>query len=88
MDTLNVSIAEAKKNFSRMIRVSEEKKQRVVILRRGNPVAIIVPYEEYQKSRKEEALKQIKETRAIYRQSRISAEEVYKISKKELEDKR
>jgi prevent-host-death family protein len=88
MDILNVSIAEAKKNFSRMIRASEEKKQRVVILRRGNPVAIILPYGEYQKSRKEEALKKIKETAAIYRESGMSAQQVYEISKNELEEKR
>jgi prevent-host-death family protein len=88
MDILNVSIAEAKKNFSRMIRTSEEKKQRVVILRRGNPVAIILPYGEYQKSRKEEAFKKIKETAAIYRASGMSAEQVYEISKNELEEKR
>jgi prevent-host-death family protein len=88
MDILNVSIAEAKKNFSRMIRASEEKKQRVVILRRGNPVAIILPYGEYQKSRKEEALKKIKETAAIYRESGVSAQQVYEISKNELEEKR
>ena len=88
MNTLNVSIAEGKKNFTKIIRASEEKKQRIVISRRGNPVAIILPYEEYQKSRKREALEKIKETRAIYHQSGITAEEVYEISKKELEIKR
>ena len=84
MNTLNVSIAEGKKNFTKIIRASEEKKQRIIVSRRGNPVAIILPYKEYQKSRKREALEKIKEARAIYRQSGISAEEVYEISKKEL----
>ena len=84
MNTLNVSIAEGKKNFTKIIRASEEKKQRIIVSRRGNPVAIILPYEEYHKSRKKEALEKIKEARAIYRQSGLSAEEVYEISKKEL----
>jgi len=84
MNTLNVSIAEGKKNFTKIIRASEEKKQKIIVSRRGNPVAIILPYEEYQKSRKKEALEKIKEARAIYRRSGISAEEVYEISKKEL----
>lgn len=88
MNTLNVSIAEGKKNFTKIIRASEEKKQRIIVSRRGNPVAVIIPYEEYQKSRKKEALKEIKEARAIYRRSAISAEEVYEISKKQLEGKR
>ena len=88
MNTLNVSITEGKKNFTKIIRASEEKKQKIIVSRRGNPVAIILPYEEYQKSRKREALEKIKEARAIYRQSGLSAEEVYEISKNDLENKR
>ena len=88
MNTLNVSIAEGKKNFTKIIRASEEKKQRIVISRRGNPVAVILPYEEYQINRKKEALEKIKEVRAIYRQSGISAQTAHEISKKELENKR
>ena len=85
MDTLEFSIAEGKKNFSKIIKASEEKKQRVIISRRGNPVAIILPYKEYQRNRKKEALSEIQETRAIYHQSEITAREVYEISRKELE---
>ena len=88
MNTLNVSIAEGKKNFSKIIRASEEKKQKIIVSRRGNPVAIILPYEEYIKNQKNEALIKIKKARTIYYRSGISAEEVYEISKKELEDKR
>ena len=87
MNTLNVSIAEGKEDFTKIIRASEEKKQKIIVSRRGNPVAIILPYEEYNKSRKAEALKKIKEARAIYRRTGTKAEEVYGVSKKELEDK-
>ncbi|MBW1911439.1 MAG: type II toxin-antitoxin system Phd/YefM family antitoxin [Deltaproteobacteria bacterium] len=88
MNTLNVSIAEGKKNFAKIIRASEEKKQKIIVSRRGNPVAIILPYEEHIKNKKNEALIKIKEARAIYHRAGISAEEVYEISKKELKDKR
>jgi len=88
MDTLNVSIAEGRRNFSKIIRASEKKKQKIIVSRRGNPVAIILPYDEYNKSRKKEALKRIEEARAIYHESGINAEEVHEISKKELESKR
>ncbi|MBL7205800.1 MAG: type II toxin-antitoxin system Phd/YefM family antitoxin [Desulfobacteraceae bacterium] len=88
MNALNVSITEGKKNFTKIIRASEEKKQKIIVSRRGNPVAIILPYEEYTKNRKKEALIKIKEARAIYHRSGISAEDVYEISKKELEDKK
>ncbi len=85
MDTLNVSITEGKKDFTKIIRASEVKKQKIIVSRRGNPVAIIIPYDEYEITRKAEALRKIKETRAIYRQSQTKADEVYGISRKELE---
>ena len=84
MDTLNFSIAEGKKNFSKIIKASEEKNQGIIISRRGNPVAIILPYKEYKKNRKKVALREIQEVRAIYHQTEISAREIYEISKKEL----
>ncbi|MCP4666610.1 MAG: type II toxin-antitoxin system Phd/YefM family antitoxin [Deltaproteobacteria bacterium] len=85
MNTLNVSISEGKKDFTKIIRASEQKKQKIIVSRRGNPVAIILPYEEYEKSRKTEALQKIKEARAIYGQSGIKAHKIYGISRKELE---
>lgn len=87
MDILNISIAEGKKNFSKIIRASEEKNQRIIISRRGKPVAIIFPYEEFEKNKKKEALKKITELRLIYRRSGMKANEVYEISRNELEKK-
>ena len=88
MNTLNVSISEGKKDFTKIVRASEQKKQKTIISRRGNPVAIILPYEEYEKTRKIEALQKIKEVRAIYSKSGIKADKVYEISKNELEERR
>jgi len=88
MGNLDFSIAEGKKNFSRIIKASEEKKEPIIISRRGKPVAIIVPYEEYQKTMKQEALREIHETRAIYSKSGVSAKKVYEISKEMLEQKK
>ena len=83
MNSLNVSIAEGKKNFAKIIRTSEEKRQKIIVSRRGNPVAIIISYEEHMKNRKREALLKIEEARAVYHQSGMSAEEVHGISRKE-----
>lgn len=88
MNVLNVSISEGKKNFAKIIRASEEKKQKIIVSRRGNPVAVILPYEEHIKNKKRDALIKIKEAKAKYHCSGISAKEVYEISKKELEEKR
>jgi prevent-host-death family protein len=88
MNALNVSIAEGKKNFAKIIRTSEEKRQKIIVSRRGNPVAIILPYEEHMKNRKREALIKIKEARAVYHLSGMSAEKVHRISRKELQNKK
>ena len=88
MNSLNVSIAEGKKNFAKIIRDSEEKKQKIIVTRRGNPVAIILPYDEHVRNKKKEALIRIKETRAIYHRHNLSAKNVYEVSKRELADKR
>ena len=87
MDTLNISIAEGKKNFSKIIRALEEVNQRIIISRRGRPVAIIFPYEEFEKNKKKEALKRITELRLIYHRSGINANEVYEISRNGLQKK-
>ena len=88
MNALNVSIAEGRKDFAKIIRASEEKHQKIIVSRRGNPVAIILPYEEHMKNRKREALLKIEEARAVYHQSGMRAEEVHRISRKELQDKK
>jgi prevent-host-death family protein len=85
MEWVSVSIAEGKKNFSKLIRDSEENKKRIVISRRGVPVAVILPYADFVKSRKEEALKKINKLRLIYQRSGIAATDVYEISRNELD---
>lgn len=88
MDTVNVSIAEGKKDFTRIIRASEVNKQKFIISRRGNPVAMIIPYDEYEAIRKAGALEKIKETRAIYGRSNVKAGEIHEISRRELESRK
>lgn len=86
MEVLNVSIAEGKKDFAKIIRASEERKQKIIVSRRGHPIAVILPYEEHLKNRKKEALGKIREARAVYEQSDMRADDVYRISREELED--
>jgi prevent-host-death family protein len=87
MKGTTVSIAEGKKGFSRLIQGAVEKKEKVIITKRQKPVAVIIPYDEYQRSMKFEGYKQIMEVRAIFLKSGLKASEVYKASKKQLEDR-
>ena len=85
MKSTEVSIAEGKKGFSRLIQDALEKKERIVITKRKRPVAVIVPYDEYQRSLRLEGYKKIIEAREAFSKSGILADEAYKESKKQLE---
>jgi prevent-host-death family protein len=80
-----VSIAEGKKGFSRLIDGAINKKEGVVVTRRGKPVAVIVPYDEYLQSRRRDALQVIMEVRQALRKAGLSGEEIAKEARKELE---
>ncbi len=82
-----VSIAEGKKGFSRLIQGALEKNERVIITKRRKPVAVIIPYSEYERSKKFEGYKQIMEAREAFLKTRVKAKYVYKESKKQLEDR-
>jgi len=63
MKSSSVGVAEGKKGFSRLIRNALEKKEEIVVTKRGKPVAVILPYEEYQHSKRIEGYKKIMEAR-------------------------
>lgn len=81
----SVSIAESKKSLSKIIDDAVSHKEEVIVTRRGKPVAVIVPYEEYLQSRKRDALAVIMETRKAFRNAGVSGEKIAKEARKELE---
>jgi prevent-host-death family protein len=83
-----VSVAEGKKGFSRLIQDAFEKKEEVVVTKRGKPVAVIVPYEEYRQSKRIEGYRKISKARETFLEAGISADEVFKESRSQLEKKR
>jgi prevent-host-death family protein len=85
MKSISVSVAEGKKGFSRLIRNALEKKGEIVVTKRGKPVAVILPYEEYQHSKRIEGYKKIMEVRETFHKTNIGADEIFKESKRQLE---
>ena len=83
----NVSISEGKKNFSRVVEDVHKKKKEAIVTKRGKPVAVIVPYEEYKHSKRVEGYRKIMEARAAFLKAGVEADEIYKESKKQLEKK-
>lgn len=88
MKRSNVSIAEGKKGFSRLIKDTLEKKEEIVVTKRGKPVAVILPYEEYQHSKRVEGYRKIITAREAFLKAGISAEAIFKESRKQLEKRR
>lgn len=87
MERSIVTVAEGKKSFSRLINNALEKKEEVIVTKRGKPVVVIVPYEEYMYSKRVDGYRKIMQARAVFLKAGISADEIYKESKRQLEGK-
>ena len=85
MKSTTVSIAEGKKGFSRLIRDAAQKREEIIVTKRGKPVAVILPYGEYQQSRRLEGYMKVMEAREVFVRSGIRADDVYKETRKQLE---
>lgn len=86
-EPLTISIAEGKKKFSSLVGEALEEKKEFVITKRGRPVAVIIPYDEYKQAKRLEGYKKILDAREVFVKSGVSADEVFKESKKQLEIK-
>lgn len=85
MKASTVSIAEGKKGFSRLIENTQKKKEEIIVTRRGKPVAVIVSYEEYQRSKRIDGYRKILKARESFLKTCLSADEVFKETKRQLE---
>lgn len=85
MKETSVSVSEGKKSFSRLVENAHKKKEETIVTKRGKPVAVIVPYEEYKHSKRVEGYRKIMEAREAFLKAGVLADEVFKESKKQLE---
>jgi prevent-host-death family protein len=87
MEIMEVSIAEGKRDFAKLIRASEEKRKRIIVSRRGRPVAVILPYDDYVRNRKRDAANRIHELRERYAEYGVTADEAFEASRSDLEER-
>lgn len=87
MKESTVSIAQGKKEFSRIVKDASQKNREIIITRRGEPVAAIIPYSEYRRSRRRAGFQKIMETRKAFLKAGLQAGEVYEESKRQREKK-
>ncbi len=85
MKATSVSIAEGKKGFSRLIEETIKKREDIIVTKRGKPVAVLVPYDEYRHSKRVEGYRKIMEARSAFLKTAVSSDEVLMESRKQLE---
>lgn len=82
---MEFTIAEAKKEFSRILR--ETKEGPVVITRRGEPEAVVLAYADYEALRRLQAYQQILGLSRELRETGLPAAELYEASRRDLESR-
>jgi prevent-host-death family protein len=88
MKSTTISVAEGKKKISRLIQDALEGKAEIVVTKRGKPVAVIAPYEQYQQSKRVEGFRKIMKARETFLKAGLRADDIFKASRKELEERR
>jgi prevent-host-death family protein len=87
VNSTTVSIAEGKKGFSRLIHDTVEKRENTIVTRRGKAVAVIIPYDEYERNVRKEGYQSIMEVREAFLKAGIMADDVYREARAQLEEK-
>ncbi len=85
MSEIEISIAESKKDFTKLIRDTAQDNKHIIITRRGNPAAVIVSYNDYKKLKRLAQYAELINIRERMKKSGVSATEVYEESKKILD---
>ncbi len=84
MKSRRISITEAIKNFSFLIESAHKNKEEIIVTKRSKPAAVIISYEEYKHSRRIEGYRKIMEAREAFLKAGVSADAIYRESKKQL----
>lgn len=85
MSTIEKTIAEGRKDFTRIVRETQTAKKDFVITRRGKPVAVIVPFEQYSSHKRLLLFDEIADLRRKLARSRVTAARLHADSRRDLE---
>lgn len=82
-----VSVAEAKRDLTKLLREAEEKGMEIVVTRRGVPFMVILRFEDYEHLERLRAYLEMVRISEELKGSEISATEIYEESRRELEER-
>ena len=81
-----VNITEGKRDFTKIIRETEENKE-IIVTKRGRPVAVIAPYGRFKDLKRLEDYMNMLKTAEEMKKKNVKAKDLYEASRKELEEK-
>ena len=82
-----VSVAEAKRDLTKLFHEAEEKQIEIVVTRRGTPFMVILRYEDYERLERLRGYLNMVRISEELKESGISATEIYEESRRELEER-
>jgi prevent-host-death family protein len=87
MEITTVNVSKGKRDFNRLVQLASEGQTEVIITKRGKPVAILIPFDGHQKSKRFEGYLKIMAVRDRFVDKGIHASDVYSESRADLEER-
>jgi len=87
MREIEVSVAQGKKEFTKIIRESSQEGHNIIVTKRGRPAVVIMPFDNYKKLKRTSVLNELMDLRKRLSVSGITAQQVYDESRKSLEER-
>ncbi|MCR4419318.1 MAG: type II toxin-antitoxin system prevent-host-death family antitoxin [Clostridia bacterium] len=81
---MTISVSQAKARFLELVRRAENN-EGAIVEKKGVPVAAVVPYREYARMRRIQSYLALRRLRRIAAGTGLTAEEIYRESRRELE---
>lgn len=82
-----VSVAEAKRDLTKLLREAEKHHKEIIVTRRGDPYMVITPYTDYEKLSRIRAYLDLLDISEKLQGSGLKASEIYETSRRQLEER-
>ncbi|RKX68004.1 MAG: hypothetical protein DRP41_00375 [Thermodesulfobacteriota bacterium] len=84
---LKVNITEGKRDFTKIIQSLEKRGKEIIVTKRGEPVAVIISYEQFKNLKRLSDWVNMVEIAEKMKRKGLKAKDLYEASRKELEER-
>ncbi len=82
-----VTVAEGKRDFTGLLKEAENKKEDIIVTRRGEPVCVIMPFDKYRKLKRVRSYIRMVELSQELKGKGVKVSRLLKESRNQLEDR-